>query len=247
MTEDRSEKQNRPLWARGWIVLAAVVIGIGAIGALLPEQDDTADPLASPTTLGNSTTSSPPTTSPAPFTTTTTAFEPVTFSGSGNDTIEFEAPDDLASVLRISHSGEAAFSVTTYGGDAELIELIVDTEGAYEGTRAVNLVMGDLISSIEVVADGEWTITAMYLGALDRNVNEASGSGDTVLIMDITNPAMSIDYEDDTEFSVFMWTFQDQGYLINETGPIDATVAVPIGGVVLEVQATGDWSLSTTR
>ncbi len=76
-------------------------------------------------------------------------------------------------------------------------------------------------------------------------MDEATGSGDAVVIMDITSPAMAIRHDGDSDFSVFMWTFDDQGYVLQDEGNVDATVSVPLGGAVIEIEADGEWSLST--
>lgn len=227
---------------------AAVLVGVSAVGALLPGDGPSADPLDAPTTtpatLATSTTFTT-TTPPASSPTTTIGYEPFTVSGTGNETIEFRAPDDLATVLHITHSGETAFGIITLDGEAEPIETLVDTVGEYDGSRAINLLLGDVISSIEVVADGDWSITATYLGDLERDLDVAEGHGDAVLVMDLTSPAMTIAHDGASRFSVFMWTFQDQGYLVEGNGPVDETVSVPLGGVVVEVEADGNWRLST--
>lgn len=212
---------------------------MAAIGALLSggDQPDVASP-TEPTATS--------TTVAAESTTTTIGFETFTISGTGSETVTLQAPDDLASVLHITHEGDAAFSVTTLDSNSETIELLVDTEGPYEGSKAINLVVGDVISSVAIVADGDWSITATYLGALERSVDEASGSGDAVVVMDINNPVMTIRHDGDGDFSVFMWTFEDQGYVLQESGSVDTTVSVPVGGAVIEIEADGEWSLSTT-
>ena len=231
------EPSQRPLWARGWVVGATLLIGLVAIGLLLPGEDDD-QPLGTPTT-DPAPSNNPP--SPA----TTLGYEEFTVSGSGDDTVDFQVPNDLATVLHITHDGTAAFTVQTNDAQGQPIEMLVDTQGSYDGSTAVNLIVGDVISGIEVVADGDWSITAKYLGSLGREMDEASGSGDDVLLMDISNPAMTITHDGQSDFDVFLWAFDSQGYLVNDSGPIDTTVSVPIGGVVIEVRADGNWRLST--
>ena len=222
------------------LLLIVLVIGVAAIGALLSGQDQPG--VAAPTTEP----AQSPTTTVLPTTTTTIGFESFTISGTGSETFSFRAPDDLATVLQVKHDGSAEFSVTTLDSNSETIEVLVDTEGHYQGSRAVNLLVGDVISAISVVAEGDWSITATYLGALERSVDEATGEGDDVVLMDITSPAMAIRHEGDGEFSVYMWTFDDQGYVVQESGNVDMTASVPIGSAVIEVEADGEWSLSAS-
>lgn len=236
------EASPRRIWARGWLVAIVLLLGLAAIGVLLPRDAAEDDPLTTPTTNPTAPTAPSP---PEPETSTTLGYEEFTLSGRGRETVAFEAPDDLATVLHITHDGRSTFTVRTFDADTEPIETLVDTEGAYEGSRAVNLVVGDIISGIEIVADGEWSITATYLGSLERNVDEVLGTGDDVVLMDLTSPAMRITHDGRSDFSVFLWAFDSQGYLINDSGEIDATVAVPVGGVVIEIHADGNWRLST--
>lgn len=250
-----SEKQagatdDRPGWARWWVVAIVAAAGLGLIGFLSsggdtePEEELAAVPT---TRAETTTTSSAPTTTSTPDTTTTTliGYESFTIDGQGDEIVEFAAPNDLATVLWIVHEGDSGFTVTTFDDDDQQIEMLVDTIGDYDGSLAVNLLLGDVVSSIQVVADGDWSITATYLGDLERQLDEASGTGDSVLIMDLTAPVMTISHDGASDFSVFLWSFSDQGYVVDDTGPIETTATVPVGGVVVEVKADGNWSLST--
>ena len=212
--------------------------GLVAIGLLIPGG-------AGDEPLGTPTTDRAPSTQDPPSPTTTLGYEQFTLTGNGNDTVAFQVPDDLATVLHITHEGTSAFTVQTNNADGEPIEKLVETVGHYDGSRAVNLIVEDVISGIEVVADGDWSITATYLGSLDRDLDQASGSGDDVLLMDLTSPAMTITHDGQSDFYVFLWAFDSQGFLVNDSGPIDTTVSVPLGGVVIEIHADGNWRLST--
>ncbi len=86
-------------------------------------------------------------------------------------------PDDVATVLEITHSGASTFTVTTFRESDELVDRLVEANGDYQGTRAINLLMGDIGSSIEVVADGDWAITATYLDDLVRHQGGGIRSG----------------------------------------------------------------------
>lgn len=221
------------------MVAAALLTGLVAIGLLLPGDAPDDQPLGTPTT------DTAPLTEDQPGPTTTLGFEEFTLTGSGNDTVDFEVPNDLATVLHITHDGASSFTVQTNDAQGDPIEMLVDTEGSYDGSRAINLIVEDVISGLEVVADGDWSITATYLGSLERDLDEASGTGDDVLVMDITSPAMTITHDGQSDFSVFLWAFDGQGFLVNDSGPIETTVSVPVGGVVIEVHADGSWRLST--
>lgn len=246
--ETNGDEPARERGLRSWWLAAIVLLaGIAVVSALTSgEAGDDAPEVAAPTTT--ETTEAPSTTTTPPPTTTTTmlGYEPFEVSGSGNDFFEFAIPEDQATVLTISHTGDGQFSVTTFGESEELVELLVEADGAYQGDRAVNLILNDAVRSMEVAADGDWKIEARYLGDLERHQNAASGHGDAVVIMDISNPAMEVTHNGESDFAVFMWTFQDQGFLVQETGPVEQTVSTPTGGVVIEIIADGDWSLSAT-
>lgn len=229
------------------MVAVSLLAGLVAIGLLLPGDTADDDPLATPTTDSAASTTDGDTSpaDPATTTTTTLGYEEFTLSGSGSEMIPFAAPDDLATVLHITHEGQSTFMVQTLDAESEPIEMLVDTEGTYEGSRAINLIVGDVISGIEIIADGDWAITATYLGSLDRNLDEASGKGDDVVLMDISSPAMSISHNGESDFSVFMWSFESQGFLIQASGSVDRTVPVAMGGAVIEIRADGSWRLST--
>ncbi len=221
------------------MVAVSLLAGLAVIGLLLPGDVANDVPLATPTT------DSAPTSASDASTTTTLGYDEFTLSGSGSETISFHAPDDLATVLHIIHEGQSTFMIQTLDAESEPVEMLVDAEGHYDGSRAVNLIVEDVISGIAITADGDWAITATYLGSLDRKLDEASGRGDDVVLMDITSPAMNIRHNGESDFTVFLWSFDGQGYLIQDSGSVDRTVPVTMGGAVIEIRADGDWRLST--
>ncbi len=97
------------------------------------------------------TSDAPPTTAPAPA-----AFS---FSGSGDETVEF-APGSPESIdrwaMRITHAGSGEFSISTEDANGDEATMFAVT-GAYAGDRPFGFGVVD-IETISIAADADWTI-----------------------------------------------------------------------------------------
>jgi hypothetical protein len=136
--------------------------------------------------------------------------------------------------------------VNTHTADNQDLDLVVNVIGPYQGTRPINFVLGEEVGLIEVQADGAWTVTARPLSAEETTASPASVTGDDVVVMDITSPSLDITHDGEANFIVLAWTAEERELLVNEIGPYDGTVLTPTGPVVFDVQADGNWTLTTS-
>lgn len=86
--------------------------------------------------------------------TATPVVVPVTFQGRGDAVIECGDLSDYTKV-RLAHSGSRNFIVWPYDGDNDRHCLLVNEIGAYKGT----VKWDRRTRSLEITADGSWTIT----------------------------------------------------------------------------------------
>lgn len=233
----------------------ALLVVVGCSGDAADQTTTTEPGEITTTALSTTSTSSTPTTT-APTTTTTTlpptttttlpqVWDPVTVEGSGDNFVEFSTPGDDAAALEITHDGSSNFIVGSYTLSNERIDGLVNDIGSYEGTVPINFFTGEEVGFIEVQADGNWTMTATPLLGLEVLPGMASGSGDDVVVVSISSPAVQITHNGESNFIVRAYTSEGTDGLVNEIGAYDGTVRAPTGTVVFEVNADGDWSLAT--
>jgi hypothetical protein len=121
--------------------------------------------------------------------------ESFVFSGTGSQTVDFPLDPmifNLTGDIEMVHDGTGPFSVTQVyeSGEGEILRnTVLDTVGSYRGRREWRLVDGDTPPfsprSIDVVADGNWSLELHDLVTWDAFVDYApgtviSGSGDAV-------------------------------------------------------------------
>lgn len=198
----------------------------------MPATTTTSEPPTTVTTI-------PPTTTTTQPTTTTTA-APV--EGSGDGFIEFSVPGNVAAVLDISYDGAHNFAVTSYTTANERIDLLVNEIGSYHGRVPVNFLAGEEVGYLEITASGPWTIQTLQLTDLEYHLNTATGSGDDVVVVEVSSPTLHITHDGEHNFVVRAWT-TSRDLLVNEIGSYDGTVRSPTGTVVFEINADGNWSL----
>jgi hypothetical protein len=179
------EPEKKPIWTRWWMIVIYVIVGLGIIGSLAGEDTD-GEPIAGEATStteaessdttepedtttiseATTTTAEATTTTTQPATTTTEAPipqpDPVEFSGSGNEVIEFDPElagwlTETFGIFAYEVSGSGNNAVWALGSDFEPIDLLVNTIGSDAGTRFISLT--DDATGLEVEVSGPWTFT----------------------------------------------------------------------------------------
>jgi hypothetical protein len=202
-------------------VAAAAVVVVGAI--LLVGGADQAEIPPATLPLVDLDPRPPGETVPAPTTTPTSVapddglvvrdVEPFAASGTGPATVEVPLDPiilNLVGYIEMTHDGDGPFRVTQVYESPEgerLEEVVVDTAGAYRGRRQWRLVDGGTppVSprSIDIVADGNWTIELQDFVTWDVFFDYVpgtviAGSGDAVLQPFAPSgapPALTADFE----------------------------------------------------
>lgn len=170
--------------------------------------------------------------------------EPVTLSGSGDDVVELATPDGAAAVLELTHDGSSNFAVFALDQSGNQTDLLVNTIGAYAGSRLVNLGGSD-IGGLEISASGAWQVVARPLRDAPRAEGGAlDGSGDAVVLLPGGADAsrLTLTHDGSSNFAVFGYSTGGASLLVNDIGRYEGTVRLD-GAVVLDITADGRWTL----
>ncbi len=169
-------------------------------------------------------------------------FEPILFTGEGDDVVQEKLPFGLY-VANIQYTGDRNFSVWAHIDGSD--DLMVNTIGSYDGSHI--LFGGKTV--FEVSANSSWSIqidAAPLLKTLD-----ASGHGDACPGYYRANAADSgvyqITHSGQHNFSVWMYTTTDRQLLVNEIGRYDGKKLIELDDgeiAIFQVSADGDWSIT---
>lgn len=171
-------------------------------------------------------------------------FATITQSGAGDNLITL--PEGVtAAMVTATHDGGMNFVVNALNADNETTgDLLVNTIGAYAGTTVYGFNAFSEATSLQITADGNWTITIAPLSTAPALA--ASGTGDAVYLYDGSAGKLTathsgsmnfiVQEETDATFSI--------GLLINDIGDYSGTVPLSSGPSVISVKADGAWTLA---
>jgi hypothetical protein len=169
------------------------------------------------------------------------------YKGSGDSIVKVELPDgaDQVAVATISHKGSSNFAVWALDSNMEQQDLMVNRIGNYQGTVLFNL-NGNDTTSLEVTADGAWTITVRSVLSLRQFKGAAAtGTGDDVIIYQGEAGAAALTHNGESNFAV--WSYGDNTDLVvNQIGTYKGTVRWSAGPSVIAVSADGKWSITVS-
>jgi hypothetical protein len=170
-------------------------------------------------------------------------FAPVVQTGTGDNLITLPA-GATAGIVTASHDGSRNFSVSVLdAANASTGELLVNTIGAYSGTSVYGFnAFGDGVT-LQVTADGNWSITISPISSAPALV--ASGTGDGVFLYGGDAGKLTATHDGTRNFVVTEETGEafNMGLLVNEIGAYSGTVPLSGGPSVIAVTADGNWTL----
>lgn len=244
-----------------WIVTGAVVafaIIVSAIsgGARTANLTSGAEPAGSePTTVQSAPTEPSPTESAAPVVEEPTkptvqswaddtygTFAPIMQSGTGDNIIPLPA-GVKAAMVTATHDGKRNFAVSVLdAANQPTGDLLVNTIGGYSGSTAYGLNALGEGATLQISADGNWSITISPLASAP--LLAASGTGDSVFLYDGGAGALTATYNGSRNFAIIQKTGKafDFGLLVNEIGAYSGTVPLNSGPSVITITADGAWT-----
>lgn len=195
-----------------------------------------------------------PTQTRRPTATPTPLPEPMVFTGTGDQVVDLDW--DGSALLHITYTGSGNFAVWSYDDNGEVIDLLVNTIGRYDGIRPLDFSSADDTTRLVIESSGEWTIQVSPLDMM-RGVElpaTFSGTGDDVvyLIAPGRPDLLTIDASTATGNFAVWASSEHRDLLVNEIAPYTGTVMIPrdIPGsrhwVVLTIEAEGKWTIKAT-
>lgn len=190
-----------------------------------------------------------PTLTPRPTATKTPIPEPFNLSGSGDSVVDVKKWFGPA-LVKITHTGFGNFTVKNYSASGDTIDLLVNEIGNYIGTRPIDFYDKQETARFEINADGAWNIQVMPLQYVRKEAipGGISGNGDDVIAIVGDNPDLiKSNYPGDSNFVIISYGYGGTDLLVNEIGPYSGTTIIPRDTMMLEIVATGPWTLEITQ
>ena len=169
-------------------------------------------------------------------------FAPVTQTGAGDTLITLPA---TAGIITATHDGSANFAISVLdAANGSTGELPVNTIGAYSGTTAYGFTSYSEPATLEVMADGNWSITISPVSSAPMLAS--SGTGDAVFLYDGGATGLTATHAGSANFVIIEETADaySMGLLVNEIGAYSGTVPLSAGPSAISVQADGSWTLA---
>lgn len=171
------------------------------------------------------------------------SFAPVTQTGSGDNIITLPA-GATAGIVTATHNGSRNFSISVIDASNQSTgELLVNTIGAYTGTTAYGFSAFGKGTSLQLTADGDWSVTIAPVSAAPALA--ASGTGDAVFLYDGKAGKLTATHSGTRNFVVIEETGKafSMGLLVNTIGAYSGTVPLASGPSAIAVTADGAWTL----
>ena len=170
----------------------------------------------------------------------------IVYSGTGDSILAIALPDGpgQVAVATLTHDGSRNFAIFSLDAGMAQQDLIVNTIGPYQGTVLFNAGFGGDPSSLEITADGNWTVTMKSVLSLRQfSGNAVTGVGDDVVLYLGDAGAATISHDGSRNFAI--WLYGDSTDLaVNEIGPYNGTVRWMAGPSVVAVTADGNWGVT---
>ncbi len=244
--------------------------------SVTPEPTDTAEPTETPppTNTPTITPTPKPTATPRPTRTPTPTPEPVTIdidnvaylallrelcedsedlvciSGSGDDVIDVELPDDTIITAVVSGNRcDRYFGILAYARDGDRVGGLVNTTSPYIGAT---LFMPRGNKEIELEVDASCSWEGVLVAPSPWSVSATMNVGDTVrgrepTVIRVNGEGASritAEHTGRRNFVVWTWGEDRRDLAFNEIGDYSGTSRVPAGLFLLEVTAEGPWEIT---
>jgi hypothetical protein len=192
-----------------------------------------------PTTGAGEPSATPPATLPAD----------ATYTGRGAKVVKLSLRPGYQYFAAVTHHGDSNFFIHSIDSRGKTVGLLVNEIGDYAGSVPVNLdVFSDDISALKVTADGTWKLVVRALEKAPRFDGSATGRGDAVLLVpagmlrDLATAKVS--HNGARNFVIRSYGPAAFDLLVNEIGRYSGETVIADDTTVLEVRASGTWSIT---
>lgn len=188
-----------------------------------------------------------PSNTPPPTLAPTPPPEPIPFTGQGDTILDVDLPGP--GFVHIKGNPEARyFSVESYSAEGELVGLLVNTTESYEGRRPIDWYRTQKTVRFQVTAVGPWEITFYPLDPRYMHTltvpGEFAGSGDDVLLLAGSKPDIATVSGNAAGRYFGITTYGGFPDIpVNTTDPYQGTFILSQDATMLEIQATGPWTI----
>ena len=122
--------------------------------------------------------------------------------------------------------------------------LLVNTIGAYKGTKWINIKDGSSTRTLTVKATGRWTLTISDADKLPKyDAAAASGAGDSVVVFHGAASKAKITNSGTGNFVVQVVSNSGMDLAVNDIGNYDGTVPLT-GPAIVQVTSDGKWTIA---
>jgi TM2 domain-containing membrane protein YozV len=169
-------------------------------------------------------------------------FEVVTQTGAGDNLVTLPA-GATAGIVTATHDGSRNFAISVLdASNASTGQLLVNTIGAYSGTTEYGFSSFGEDSTLQITADGNWSLTIAPISAAPTLT--ASGAGDGVFLFDGSAGKLTATHDGARNFSIIEETDEafNMGLLVNEIGAYSGTVPLSSGPSAIVISADGNWT-----
>jgi TM2 domain-containing membrane protein YozV len=233
-----------------WIVTGALIV-LSIITSAVNGGNASTESTGAPSSTTEQTTDSAPEPEPVEEVATATSwaddsfgtFDTIVQSGAGDNIITLPA-GVTAAIVTATHDGSRNFVINALDANNTATgDLLVNTIGAYSGTTVYGFSAFSDATSLEINADGNWTITIAPVSTAPALA--AAGAGDAVYLFDGPSGKLSATHAGERNFIVQEETDKtfSIGLLINDIGAYTGTVPLSSGPSVISVRADGAWTL----
>lgn len=171
-----------------------------------------------------------------------------TYRGEGDDVVSIPVTS-TPSIVKSTHQGESNFIVWALSTSGKQVDLVANAIGDHKGTRAFNVSRANKVRSLEVTADGSWTLQVLPISKARYWAISAKGAGADVLRLTAPSRAarrMTIRHSGESNFIV--WALDNRGrytkLLANRIGDYRGRVLLPAGTRYATIEADGAWTIA---
>ncbi len=173
-------------------------------------------------------------------------FDVVEKSGSGDSIVA--VPEGItAALVTATHTGSRNFVIKSLDANNEMSDLLVNEIGPYSGTVDFGVTgWSDAPSTLQITADGPWTVTLSPVGSAPAPGTDLSGKGDRVLRYEGDAGIATVNHVGESNFVIHFTDGTSPDLLVNEIGAYSGMIPIKSGPALIAVKADGDWTITVT-